>query len=128
MGNYKIFCYTKPTKMNILTLVFVNDTSEKRTEITDRPKLFKHLKMVARRIFGSAALDCNYVLSYKDEKIPLKDPDTNLMKYYANNTPIEVHLNLKNDMEDYLNIQADDWTMIGGSFSVSNLEKKSSNI
>jgi len=108
--------------MSILTIVFNNGTTTKHVEITERPKRLKHLKAICRRQFGHIAFESDYVLHYKDEKIPLHDNETSLMSYYSNKIPIEVHA-FPRDVEedDYLNILGDEWTCIGGSNISSNI-------
>jgi len=41
-----------PTKETTISLVLKDKQSEKRVELTDRPKKFKHLKLISKKNFG----------------------------------------------------------------------------
>jgi len=83
--------------------------------MTEKPKKFKHLKAISRRYFGSNIIDCNFVLLYKEEKIPLNDLELNLMHYWNSSEKVEIHLIQIAPEDNPFTTGLDDWEFIGGS-------------
>ena len=86
--------------------------------MSEKPKRFKHLRVLARRIFGQIALDCDYTLFHRDEQIPLRDPEMPLIQYFNTSTPTEIHLkplNTENEQLYISEIGNSDWQIVNGS-------------
>ena len=100
------------TKQTTITLVLNDKQTEKRIELADRPKKFKHLKFISKKLFGLNITNSAYIMHFKDQKIPLLEDNMDLTQFFKQPESIEIHILSPGDQISSGN---DDWELIGGS-------------
>merc|ERR1712170_143174 len=97
-----------PTKQTTISLVLKDKQTEKRVELTERPKKFKHLKLISKKNFGLNIINSNYTIYYKDQIVPLIEENMDLTQFYSLNENIEIHITNADDK----NCEQDEWEII----------------